>query len=67
MDIKEIHKEKVDSKINAIKSFFEKGKDNTIKDTSNSSSTLLPQTGNVKHRISIYQPQLNDCKYKIIY
>jgi hypothetical protein len=65
---KEIQKEKINTKINSIKNLFEKNKD---KDSENLTSLsaeskplqIPPFIGEkVKHRISIYTPQLKQCK-----
>lgn len=58
MDIKEIQNSKINSKIQEIKALFEKGIQSRNKNTN---EIILPQTGKVKSRISLFS-QLREGK-----
>ena len=58
MDKKEIQNNKINSKIKEIKALFEKGIQTRNK---NPNEVILPQTGKVKSRISLYS-QLKEGK-----
>jgi hypothetical protein len=63
---KEIQKEKIQTKINSIKNLFEKNKNNISSNNIISENKPLQNPtligDKVKHRISIYTPQLKQCK-----
>ena len=68
---KEIQKEKIQTKINSIKNLFEKNKNNSSSNNLNTDSKPLQTPAfigeKVKHRVSMYTPQLKQCKIDYIY
>jgi hypothetical protein len=63
---KEIQKEKINSKISSIKNLFEKNPNNKESPQSGdnrSQNPIVISGDRVKHRVSVYTPQLKQCKF----